>query len=264
MVEKLENEQEYWERFKEEDDMQARDDLIVQYAPLVKHVVGKLFKKMPPNVSFDDLIGYGTLGLVDAIEKFDHQRGIKFKTYAIPRVRGAILDELRARDWIPRSVRRKARRIDNAISELENQYGRSVSDEEVADYMGMDLDEFNATLSEVSGTSLLSLDEMWSVDDDSDQVPLQDAIESDEEEQPDHVVQEEEVKQILVEAIRNLAEKERIVVSLYYYEDLTLREIGEVLDLTESRISQIHSKATSTLRSRLSDYEGALMDAISA
>jgi len=262
LVEKLENEQEYWERYKEEDDMQARDDLIVQYAPLVKHVVGKLNKKMPPNVEFDDLVGYGTLGLIDAIEKFDHERGIKFKTYAIPRIRGSILDELRARDWIPRSVRRKARRIDKAITELENQRGRSVSDQEVAEYMGMNMSEFNEMLNEVSGTSLLSLDEMWSVDDDSDQVPIQDAIEDDEEEQPDSVVHEEEVKQILVDAIRNLPEKERIVVSLYYYEDLTLREIGEVLDLTESRVSQIHSKATSTLRGRLSEHEGALMDAI--
>jgi RNA polymerase sigma factor for flagellar operon FliA len=263
LVEKLENEQEYWERFKEEGDMQARDDLIVQYAPLVKHVVGKVSKKMPPNVDFDDLVGYGTLGLIDAIEKFDHERGIKFKTYAIPRIRGSILDELRARDWIPRSVRRKARRIDKAITELENQKGRSVSDQEVAEYMGMDLEEFNDMLNEVSGTSLLSLDEMWNVDDEDDQVPIQDAIESDEEDQPDHVVHDEEVKQILVDAIRNLPENERIVISLYYYEDLTLREIGEVLDLTESRVSQIHSKATSTLRSRLSDHESALMDALS-
>ncbi|MFB6357231.1 MAG: RNA polymerase sigma factor WhiG [bacterium] len=263
MVEKLENEDEYWERYKEEGDMQARDDLIVQYSPLVKHVVGKLAKKMPPNVDFDDLVGYGTLGLIDAIEKFDHTRGIKFKTYAIPRIRGSILDELRARDWIPRSVRRKARRIENAIETLENMHGRTVSNEEVAEYMGMDLEEFNDMLSEVSGTSLLSLDEMWSVNEDDDEVPLQEAIESEQAEQPDSVVEREEVKQRLVDEIRELPEKERIVITLYYYEDLTLREIGESLDLTESRVSQIHSKATATLRGRLSEFENAFVDALS-
>lgn len=262
MVEKLENEQEYWERYKEEGDMAARDDLIVQYAPLVKHVVGKISKKMPPNVEFEDLVGYGTLGLIDAIEKFDHTRGVKFKTYAIPRVRGSILDELRARDWIPRSIRRKARRLDEAITHLENQSGGPVDNEDVAEHMGLSMEEYNDLLNEVSGTSLLSLDEMWSVNDDEDKVPLQEAIAGDEEYQPDEVIDREEVKQILYEQVQDLPEQERIVITLYYYEDLTLREIGEVLDLTESRVSQIHSKATSTLRSRLSEFEGALVDAL--
>ncbi len=242
--------------------MAARDDLIVQYAPLVKHVVGKISKKMPPNVEFEDLVGYGTLGLIDAIEKFDHERGVKFKTYAIPRVRGSILDELRARDWIPRSIRRKARRLDEAITQLENQTGGPVENEDVAAHMGLSMEEYRDLLNEVSGTSLLSLDEMWSVNDDQDKVPLQEAIAGDEEYQPDEVIDREEVKQILYEQVRDLPEQERIVITLYYYEDLTLREIGEVLELTESRVSQIHSKATSTLRSRLSEFEGALVDAL--
>lgn len=263
MVEKLENEQEYWERFKEEEDMEARDDLIVQYSPLVKYVVGKMNRRMPPNVEYGDLIGYGTLGLIDAIEKFDHTRGIKFKTYAIPRIRGSIIDELRARDWIPRSIRRKARRIDEAITELENRHGRDVTDEEVADYMGMSLEEFKETLSEVSGTSLLSLDEMWEVDESNEKVPLKEAIGDDEELQPDKVVDREEIKQLLADAIKDLPEKERTVITLYYYEDLTLREISEVFDLTESRVSQIHSKATSMLRSSLSEFEEACADALS-
>ncbi len=262
MVQKLENEAEYWKRFKEEGDMQARDDLIVQYAPLVKHVVGKIVKKMPPNVEFDDLIGYGTLGLIDAIEKFDHNRGIKFKTYAIPRIRGSVLDELRARDWIPRSIRRKARRVQNAINLLENRLGRAPSDEEVAAHMGISLSEYKDLLTEISGTSLLSLDEMWSVDNDEDEVAVQEIVEGDPAYEPDNVIDEEEVKQILAEAIENLPEKERIVITLYYYEDLTLREIGEVLEVTESRVSQIHSKATANLRGKLSKFEEVCMDAL--
>jgi RNA polymerase sigma factor for flagellar operon FliA len=263
LVEKLENEQEYWERYKEEDDEDARNDLIVQYSPLVKHVVGKMNQRMPPNVEYEDLNGYGMLGLIDAIEKFDHTRNIKFKTYAIPRIRGSILDELRARDWIPRSVRRKARRVDEAIEVLENRYGREPTEEEVAEYMGMTLEEFRDLLSEVSGTSLLSLDEMWEVDDSNERVPLKEAIGTDEEEQPDSIVDREEIKQLLKEAIEELPEKEQRVIVLYYYEDLTLREISEIFDLTESRISQIHSKATSMLRSKLSEFEEACTEALS-
>jgi RNA polymerase sigma factor for flagellar operon FliA len=261
-VKKLENEMEYWERYKDEEDMTARDDLIVQYAPLVKHVVGKIAKKMPPNVEFDDLIGYGTLGLIDAIEKYDHTRGIKFKTYAIPRVRGAVLDELRARDWIPRSIRRKARRVQNAISELENRHGRAVSNEEIAEHMGMQKEDLDELLMEISGTSLLSLDEMWDVNVGDDEVSIQDAVEGKAEYQPDNIVDEEELKNLLGDAIKKLPEKERIVITLYYYEDLTLREIGEVLDVTESRVSQIHSKATVSLRSKLSEFEEACTDVL--
>lgn len=262
MVEKLENEQEYWERYKEEGDMTARDDLIVQYSPLVKYVVGKMNKNMPPNVEFEDLVGYGTLGLIDAVEKFDHTRGIKFKTYAIPRIRGSILDELRSQDWVPRSVRRKARKIEKAITRLENRHGRSVSEQEVAEHMGISVGELKDTLSEVSGTNFLSLDEMWNVEDDDDEVPLHNVIEDDPENRPEQIVEEEEIKQILADEIRDLPEQERTVISLYYYEDLTLREIGEVLDVTESRVSQIHSKATSTLRSRLSKFEGLTADVL--
>ncbi len=262
MVEKLENEMEYWERYKDEEEMEARDELIVQYSPLVKHVVGKICKKMPPNVDFEDLIGYGTLGLIDAIEKFDHTRGIKFKTYAIPRVRGAVLDELRARDWIPRSIRRKARRVQNAINELERRYGRSVGKEEIAEHMGLTREEFDDLLVEISGTSLLSLDEMWNVNDDEDEVAIQEVIEGEEKYEPDNILDDEELKQILADEIRELPENERIVVTLYYYEDLTLREIGEVLEVTESRVSQIHSKAVTTLRSRLSKFEEACTDVL--
>jgi len=262
VVEKLENEQEYWRRYKEEGDMQARDDLIVQYSPLVKHVVGKVCKKMPPNVEFDDLIGYGTLGLIDAIEKFDYERGIKFKTYAIPRVRGAVLDELRARDWIPRSIRRKARRVQNAIRELENRHARAVDKDEIAEHMGMTTEELDELLVEISGTSLLSLDEMWNVDDDEDEVALQEVIEGDQKYEPGNVVDKEELKQLLADEIRELPETEQTVVTLYYYEDLTLREIGEVLDVTESRVSQIHSKAMTTMRSRLAHYEEACSETL--
>ncbi len=262
VVEKLKNEMDYWIRFKEQEDQQARDDLIVQYTPLVKHVVGKICKKMPPNVEFDDLVGYGILGLIDAIGKFDHHRGIKFKTYAIPRVRGAVLDELRARDWIPRSIRRKARRVQNAIRDLQESYGRSVSKEEIAEHMGMTLSELKDLLVEISGTSLLSLDEMWSVDGDEDEVALQEVIEGEEKYEPDVILDKEEIKQLLFDAIKELPENERIVITLYYYEDLTLREIGEVLKVTESRVSQIHSKAVLTLQSRLSDVKDAFTDDI--
>jgi RNA polymerase sigma factor for flagellar operon FliA len=263
LVEKLENEDEYWRRFKEEGDQEARNDLIVQYAPLVKHVVGKMNQRMPPNVEYEDLNGYGMLGLIDAVEKFDHTRGIKFKTYAIPRIRGSILDELRARDWIPRSIRRKARRIDEAMEALKNRYGREPTEEEVAEYMGMTMEEFQDLLSEVSGTSLLSLDEMWEVDDSNERVPLKEAIGTDEEEQPDAIIDREEIKQLLKESIEELPEKERRVIVLYYYEDLTLREISDIFDLTESRVSQIHSKATSMLRSELSEFEEACSEALS-
>lgn len=256
---KEKTEQQLWKKFKKTKDPKIRDKFVKQYAPLVKYVAGKVAIGMPHNVEFDDLVGFGVFGLFDAIEKFDPDKHVKFKTYAVTRIRGAIFDELRSIDWVPRSVRQKSREIEDTIHRLEASFGRSVSDEEIAKEMNMSMDEFQKTMMKVSGTSILSLNDVWYNDDENDKVTIVDSIESPNSLNPDTIVEKEEIKRVIIEAINELPEKEKKVLVLYYYEDLTLKEIGQVLEVTESRISQLHTKAIMRLRSKLTNIKKGIM-----
>ncbi|MDH5720099.1 MAG: RNA polymerase sigma factor WhiG [Spirochaetia bacterium] len=249
---------ELWQDYVKTKNPKIREYLIEKYAPLVKYVAGKVAVGMPHNVEFDDLVSYGTFGLLDAIEKFDPKKEVKFKTYAMTRIRGAIFDELRTIDWIPRSVRQKAKQIEKIIVELENKLGRTVDDEEIAKELDISLEEFHTMVSKISGTSLVSLNDIWHGGDDSDELSFLETIESPLNMNPDVMVEREEIKNIIMEAIKKLPEKEKKVIVLYYYEDLTLKEIGEVLEVTESRVSQLHTKAIMRLRGRLSQMKNLI------
>jgi RNA polymerase sigma factor for flagellar operon FliA len=196
-------------------------------------------------------VSYGTFGLLDAIEKFDPDREIKFKTYAMTRIRGSIFDELRAVDWIPRSIRQKAKQLEQIIGMLENKEGQTVDDDQIAKELGVSVDELASLLTKISGTSLVSLHDIWYLGDENDEVSFLETLESPSNMNPDVIIEKEEIKNHIVEAIKTLPEKEKKVIVLYYYEDLTLKEIGEVLEVTESRISQLHTKAVMRLRSKL-------------
>ena len=248
-------EEELWKEYKKTKDPQIRDAFVKQYAPLVKYVAGKVAIGMPHNVEFDDLVGFGVFGLFDAIEKFDPDKHVKFKTYAVTRIRGAIFDELRSIDWVPRSVRQKAREIEDTIHRLEASLGRSASDEEIAKELGMSMDDFQKVMLKVSGTSMLSLNDVWYNNDENDKISIVDSIESPSSMNPDTIVEKEEIKRVIVEAINELPDKEKKVLVLYYYEDLTLKEIGQVLEVTESRISQLHTKAIMRLRAKLTNIK---------
>lgn len=258
MAEKTYTEQDelrLWKEYKETGNPDIRDRMVKQYAPLVKYVAGKVAVGMPQNVEFDDLVGYGVFGLFDAIEKFDPDKHVKFKTYAVTRIRGAIFDELRAIDWVPRSVRQKSREVEDTIRRLEASLGRSASDAEIAKEMGMSDKEYEKTMLRVSGTSILSLNDVWYTGEDNDKVSIADSIESPDNFNPDNIVEKEEVKRVIIQSIQELPEKEKTVLVLYYYEDLTLKEIGKVLEVTESRISQLHTKAIMRLRAKLTNIK---------
>jgi RNA polymerase sigma factor FliA len=239
--------------------MELRDYFVMKYSPLVKYVAGKVSMGMPQSIEFDDLVSYGTFGLIDAIGKYDPDRGIKFKTYAMTRIRGAIFDELRSIDWIPRSIRQAAKKIEHAIAELENKLGRTVEDDEIARELGISMDEFQSVLNKVSGTSMLSLNDIWFLGDDSDELSILETLEAPDNMNPDVLIEKEEIKDFIVDAIKKLPDKERKVIVLYYYEDLTLKEIGQVLDVTESRVSQLHTKAIMRLRGRLGRIKSNLI-----
>jgi len=220
-----------WREYARTKDQGVRDRLILTYAPLVKYVAGRLGSGLPAHVDENDLVSYGLLGLIGAIERFDPNRDIKFETYAIARIKGSIIDELRALDWVPRSVRSRARDIERAIGELELQ----------------------DSLTEISRSSIAALDELWTISSTGgEQVALIDTIEDTQGPEPQSALAETEMREALGEAIARLPEREKLVVTLYYYEELTLREIGEVLGVTESRVSQLHTKAILRLKARLS------------
>ena len=248
-------EKEIWRNYRDTGDQSIRDAIVKQYAPLVKYVAGKVSMGMPQSVDFDDLVGFGVFGLFDAIEKFDPDKHVKFKTYAVTRIRGAIFDELRSIDWVPRSVRQKTREIDETVQHLEARLGRSATDDEVAGEMGMSLEQYNQMMLKVSGTSMLSLNDVWYTGEDNDKISIVESIEAPNSLRPDAIAEKDEMRRVIVEAINDLPEKEKKVLVLYYYEDLTLKEIGKVLDVTESRISQLHTKAISRLRSKLTNLK---------
>jgi RNA polymerase sigma factor for flagellar operon FliA len=246
-----------WAAYKEQGDSDARDKLILNYSPLVKYVAGRLSSNLPQSVETADLISYGVFGLIDAIEKFNPERGIKFETYAIARIKGAIIDELRALDWVPRSVRARSREIERAYITLENQLKRNPSDAEVSQEMGISEKELQDILTKLSYTSVVSFEELWSGNaDHEDRGPGAASIKDENAEDPSAVFEGTEVKEILAGAIERLPEREKVVVALYYYEGLTLKEIGAVLGVTESRVSQLHTKAVLRLRARLHAAQG--------
>jgi RNA polymerase sigma factor for flagellar operon FliA len=240
-----------WREYRRSKDPKVRDRLILTYAPLVKYVAGRLGSGLPAHVDDDDLVSYGLLGLIGAIERFDPDRDIKFETYAIARIKGSIIDELRALDWVPRSVRSRAREIERAIADLESRLGRAPTDEEIATKLGVTEEELNESLSEIGRTSIAALDELWTVSAGGDQIALIDTIEDEQGPNPQSALDETEMREAIAEAISRLPEREKLVVTLYYYEELTLREIGEVLGVTESRVSQLHTKAILRLKARL-------------
>jgi len=245
---------EAWRLYKAFGDMAARDQLILAYSPLVKYVAGRMGSGLPAHIEEGDLISYGLLGLISAIERFEPERNIKFETYAVSRIRGSIIDELRALDWVPRSVRSWARKVEATIARLENELMRAPTDDEIAEALGIDVDEFQNILNQISCASIVALDEFWNVQGTSqDRVNLIDTIEDTDAPDPSRAYRIQAIKETLAAAIQRLPERERIVVGLYYYEGLTLKEIGEVLGVTESRVSQLHTKAILRLRGRIKE-----------
>jgi RNA polymerase sigma factor for flagellar operon FliA len=241
-----------WREFKETGSKVAKDKLLVEYSHLVKYTTQRLAVNLPPYVDRDDLYSSGIMGLIKAVDTFEPERGLKFETYAGHKIRGAVLDELRALDWVPRSVRQKSRELQKVFTKLENRLGRSPYDDEVCEELGVSIGEYEQILAEVTPTTITSLDEM--VGDqfsDSKEMRVIDQVEDPDSVNPLKELGFDEIKGILKGAIADLPEKERLVVALYHYEELTLKEIGAVLELTESRVSQIHSKAMMKLRSRL-------------
>ncbi|HEY5144304.1 MAG TPA: RNA polymerase sigma factor WhiG [Solirubrobacteraceae bacterium] len=241
-----------WRRYKGTGDEQARERLVVAYAPLVKYVAGRMASGLPSHVEEGDLISYGLIGLINAIERFELEREIKFETYAITRIKGAIIDELRSQDWVPRSVRARAREIERANQKLEHKLQRAPTDEEMSRELGMEVGDFQDALLQISNSSIAALDELWSVGDASgDQVSLLDTLQDEHAPDPSAVMDQTDLRDRVADAISRLPEREKLVIALYYYENLTLREIGEVLGVTESRVSQLHTKAVLRLRGRL-------------
>jgi len=227
----------------------SREEIVHKYLPLVKYVAGKISVNLPSHVEINDLINEGILGLIDAIGKYDDSRGVKFETYATTRISGAILDALRAMDWVPRAVRQKARELERVFASLENQIGRVPGDEEVAKAMGLKLKEYHTLLLKIRGTSILSLEEFLP-NEKGHEVALLDTL-KDSGPDPTHQVESAEVKSALAKAVESLPQQERTVISLYYFEGLTLKDIKSVLNVSESRVSQIHAQAVIRLRSKL-------------
>ncbi|ASR47941.1 MULTISPECIES: FliA/WhiG family RNA polymerase sigma factor [Paenibacillus] len=250
------NHSELWEQWKEHGDKEAKKQLIEKYLHIVEYVSGRLAVGLPKNVSKDDLASNGVMGLIDALEKFDYGRGLQFETYASWRVRGAILDGLRQGDWVPRSVREKAKKIEDAYQHLEQRYLRTVSDEEMSHYLDVSEKEFQNMIQEVAVMSIVSLEDPIREEESETRLSL---LVDEKAKNPDHKVNEFTLRDALAQGIDKLTEKERIVVSLLYYEDLSLSEIAEVMSLSPSRISQLHSKAILRLRATLDKQRDLLM-----
>ncbi len=231
-------------------DGKLRDQLIMDYAPLIRFVAQRIAARLPSNIEIDDLISAGVIGLMDAIEKYDPSRDNKFKTYAEFRIRGAILDELRSQDWVPRSIRDKAKRIERTFAELEQRLGRAPQDSEVAEAVGVTLDEYYDMVAKVKAVTLLSIDELIGPSQ-HDRKSLLECLENVGSKNPFVQLKSKGVRELIVENIEQLPEKQKLVLSLYYYEDLNLKEIGKVLDVTESRVSQLHTQAVNKLRQKL-------------
>jgi RNA polymerase sigma factor for flagellar operon FliA len=227
-----------------------KEELIKEYAPLIKFVAQKIAVRLPPNIELDDLISAGSIGLMDAIDKWDPSRDNKFKTYAEFRIRGSILDELRAQDWVPRSVRDKSKALDRTVAQLEIDLGRNPTDEEISGKLNMSMDEFHDLINQVRPVSLLSIDDQPTFSD-SDKKSISNLLEGSKSGNPFNQLNVKVIKDVVAKAIEELPERQRLVLSLYYFEDLNLKEIGQVLRVTESRVSQLHAQAVTRLRAKL-------------
>jgi RNA polymerase sigma factor for flagellar operon FliA len=248
--------QDLWEQSRGPHSQEARRDLVNIYARIVKYVAGRMAIGLPHYVEFNDLISAGLLGLIQAIDNFDHERGIKFETYAIPRIRGSILDELRSQDWFPRSLRRKAKQLEEAYATLEVQLGRPATDAEVAKQLEIKVEELDSMVGEVSIATIMSLDADTSGDDSESSTSLGDYLADVNNEDVEQILAKQEMKTLIGTRMSELPEKEQLVLVLYYYEELTLKEIGEILDVTESRVCQIHTKAILRLKGKIERHEG--------
>ena len=248
--------QKLWETYRKSPTPEMREQIILEYAPLVKVVAGRLSMYLGYNVEYEDLVSYGIFGLIDAIDKFDMQKDVKFETYASLRIRGAILDQIRKMDWIPRTVRQKQKKIDEAIRNIEMRTGKNATDEQVAGELGLEQEELTEWQSRLKITNVISLNEFL----EQGQEPVIDARGNSHFSQPEDVVSESELKQVLEEALEVLTEKEKKVILLYYYEDLTLKEISKVLEVSESRVSQLHTKALLKMRAKMGKYMDILVN----
>ena len=227
------------------------DRLIVEYTSLIKFIAHRIAVRLPPHIDLDELTSAGVLGLIDAIQKFDTSKDTQFKTYAEIRIRGAIMDELRALDWVPRSVRQKATSMSRAYAEVEQRMGRAATDEEVAQELGVTVEEFHKRLSDAQSAPLMSIEDLGGTGKDGEKRDIMEVIAGSPDTDPHTMARISEVRSIITGAIDQLPEKERLLVSLYYYEELTMKEIGEVLGITESRVSQLHTRAAMRLRGKL-------------
>jgi len=247
---------ELWQRYRDEDCQGARQALVQKFARIVKYVAGRMAIGLPHYVEFNDLVSAGLLGLIQAIDNFDHQRGVKFETYAIPRIRGAILDELRSQDWFPRSLRRKAKQIEEVYAKLEARLGRPATDQEVADALQIAVSELDGLLGEVAVATIMSLDADASAPESDQSSSLGEFLPDPRSEDLERALAAQEMRELISQRMAELPEKEQLVLVLYYYEELTLKEIGEILDVTESRVCQIHTKAILRLRGKIQRHEG--------
>ncbi|NLU33148.1 MAG: FliA/WhiG family RNA polymerase sigma factor [Clostridiaceae bacterium] len=249
--------QELWRKYKETRDPAIKEQLIMEYADLIKYVAGRLSIYFGSNVEYDDLVGYGVFGLIDAIEKFDVDKKVKFETYASLRIRGAIIDSIRDLDWAPRSLRKKGKELERAYFEVENRLGHSASDQEIADHLGITIDELNKLLQEVNMSQMISLEDYL---DQNHEIGLDGLTMDRDAMRPEQRMEVIELRETLAEAIEKLPEKERMVVTLYYFEELTLKEISHIMKVSESRISQLHTKAIIRMRSRLERLKSAILE----
>lgn len=245
-----------WGEYQKNPSAELREKIIIEYAPLVKVVAGRLSMYLGYNVEYEDLVSYGVFGLIDAIDKFDLNKDVKFETYASLRIRGSILDQIRKMDWIPRTVRQKRKKIEEAIRQIETQTGRNATDEEIAKELGIAETELNEWQVQLNVTNVVSLNEF--VEQGGE--PVMDARNNSHFAQPEESIQEEELKKALRESMDLLTEKEQKVILLYYYEDLTLKEISNILEVSESRVSQLHTKALAKMRKKMGNYMGILLD----
>jgi RNA polymerase sigma factor for flagellar operon FliA len=240
-----------WQEYSKKRTTQLQEQIIMEYAGLVKIVAGRLSMYFGNNVEYDDLVGCGIFGLIDAIDKFDYTKGIKFETYASLRIRGAILDQIRKMDWIPRSIRQKQRKIEQAYQAFELKSGRGASDKEIAKELEISLDELDIWKNQTKITNIISLDEFI---EQGSEVCIEHSFNANRE-SPENVVERQELKEIITKSLKSLTEKERTVIILYYYEELTLKEISHILEVSESRISQLHTKALQKLKNKIGKSE---------
>ena len=243
-----------WTEYDKSRTPELREKIILEYAPLVKLVAGRLSMYLGYNVEYDDLVSYGIFGLIDAIDKYDYAKGVKFETYASLRIRGAILDQIRKMDWIPRTIRQKQKRIDAVCKDIETRLGRSATDEEIASELGISDDEYLEWQSQMKITNVVSLNEYM---EQGAEVPAEgNQFTTARFDSPEENIEKEELKKVLEESLEQLTEKEKKVILLYYYEDLTLKEISNVLEVSESRISQLHTRALQKMKTKMGDYMG--------